>query len=77
MKFKVGDIIKGTMEADVKYAYTTSKSKCRVVEVYGYDGYGDIEVEIIDHETLKSCIGEVYEVEEYYFELVIGGAKLR
>lgn len=74
MKFKVGNIIKGTMEADVQYAYTTSKSKCRVVEVYRY---GNIEVEIIDHETLKSCIGEVYEVEEYYFELVIGGAKLR
>ena len=74
MKFKVGDIIKGTREADDQYAYTTSRSKCRVVEVYRY---GDIEVEIIDHETLKSCIGEVYEVGEQYFELVIGGAKLR
>lgn len=74
MKFKVGDIIKGTKEADDKYAFTTSRSKCRVVEVHGYV---DIDVEIIDHETLKSCIGEVYGVEEYYFELVIGGAKLR
>ena len=74
MKFKVGDIIKGTREADDKYAYTTSKSKCRVVEVYKY---GDIDVEIIDHETLKDCIGEVYEVEEQYFEFAIGGAKLR
>lgn len=74
MKFKVGDIIKGTKEADCQYAYTTSKSKCRVVEVYKY---GDIDVEIIDHETLKDYIGEVYGVEEQYFELVIGGAKLR
>lgn len=74
MKFKVGDIIKGTKGADGQYAYTTSKSKCRVIEVYKY---GDIDVEIIDHETLKDYIGEVYEVEEQYFELVIGGAKLR
>ena len=74
MKFKVGDIIKGTKEADGQYAYTTSKSKCRVVEVYKY---GDIDVEIIDHETLKGQIGEVYGVEEQYFELVIGGAKLK
>ena len=74
MKFKVGDIIKGTKEADGQYAYTTSKSKCRVIEVYKY---GDIEVEIIDHETLKDYIGEVYEVEEQYFEFAIGGAKLR
>lgn len=74
MKFKVGDIIKGTGKADCQYAYTTSRSKCRVVEVYKY---GDIDVEIIDHETMKDCIGEVYGVEEQYFELVIGGAKLR
>lgn len=74
MKFKVGDIIKGTKGADCQYAYTTSKSKCRVVEVYEY---GDIDVEIIDHETLKDYIGEVYEVEEQYFEFAIGGAKLR
>ena len=74
MKFKVGDIIRGTKEADDQYAYTTSKSKCRVVEVYDY---GDIDVEIIDHRTLKDHIGEVYEVEEQYFELLIGGAKLR
>lgn len=74
MKFKVGDIIKGTRKADYQYAYTTSKSKCRVVEVYKY---GDIDVEIIDHETLKDQIGEVYGVEEQYFEFAIGGAKLR
>ena len=74
MKFKVGDIIKGTRKADCQYVYTTSESKCRVVEVYKY---GDIEVEIIDHKTLKGQIGEVYGVEEQYFELVIGGAKLK
>lgn len=74
MKFKVGDIIKGTRKADCLYAFTTSGSKCRVFKVYGD---GDIDVEIIDHETLKSCIGDMYEVEEQYFELVIGGAKLR
>lgn len=74
MKFKVGDIIKGTKEADGQYAYTTSKSRCRVVKVYDY---GDIDVEIIDHKTLKDRIGEVYEVEEQYFELVDKGATLK
>ena len=70
MKFRVGDIIKGT-DKD-RYAYTnTGMTKGRVIKVYdgASKGESDIRIEILEH-TSGHLVGDEFDVESKYFELV-------
>ena len=72
--FKIGDIITGKPESDKAYFITNTFGKYKVIGIdYELD---KIIILVIDHVD-KSNIGNVYGVEEKYFELVIGGAKLK
>lgn len=70
MKFRVGDIIKGT-DKD-RCAYTnTGMTKGRVIKVYdgASKGESDIRIEILEH-TSGHLVGDEFDVESKYFELV-------
>ncbi len=70
MKFKIGDIIKGT-DKD-RYAYTnTNMTKGRVIEVYNGapEGENDITIEILEHASGRHVCRR-WNVESKYFELV-------
>lgn len=67
MKFKVGDIVKGNEKSDGKYSITNSSCVGEVIET---NGFGFILLKLISHEKYKDHIGEVFAVEEYYFDLV-------
>lgn len=67
--FKVGDIVRGTKKADDKYCITTSAMiKGRVTKCF--EATNMIEVQILNHKTSPSEIGETYTVRPEYFELV-------
>lgn len=67
MKFKVGDIVKGNKRADDKYSITNSYCVGEVIET---NEFGYIVLKIISHELYKDHIGEVFAVDDDYFDLV-------
>ena len=73
--FKIGDIITGKPESDKAYFITNTLGKYKIIGI-DYE-LNKIVVLIIDHVD-KSNIGNIYGVEEKYFELAkIGGASLK
>lgn len=73
--FKIGDIITGKPESDKAYFITNTLGKYKIIGI-DYE-LNKIVVLIIDHVD-KHNIGNVYGVEEQYFELAkIGGASLK
>ena len=73
--FEIGDIITGKPESDKVYFITNTLGKYKIIGIdYELD---KIVVLVIDHVD-KSNIGNIYGVEEKYFELAkIGGASLK
>ena len=64
-KFKIGDLIRGTRNG--MYAVTDEEmARGKVTIVYDND---NIEVEILEHKN-QSRVGEKYDVESKYFELI-------
>ena len=64
--FQVGDIITGIGEG-THYSITNSDAVCRVICVYSGSF---IKVEVIDHKTMPSTIGDTYDVDGKYFILL-------
>lgn len=67
MKFKIGDIVKGSEDADFKYCVTNSYCIGKVIEVYEN---GTFLLKVISHERYENEVGNEYPVDEYYFDLV-------
>ena len=67
MKFKVGDIVKGNEKSDGKYSITNSYC---VGEVIKTNEFGFIVLKIISHEQYEDHVGEVFSVDDDYFDLV-------
>lgn len=67
MKFKIGDIVKGNKNSNIRYEYTTSYCTGEVVEVFEN---GIILLKILSHERYENEVGSEYAVDEDYFELV-------
>ena len=66
-KFKVGDIITGIKpESDDKYHITTSSAKMEVTEITNSE---EIVVKVLES-PYSSDIGEEFDVESRYFELI-------
>jgi hypothetical protein len=66
-KFKVGDIVAGTEEADSVYGYTdSSMTRGEVIEVHSES----ISVKILEHSTSKYSLGRTFPVNPKYFKLV-------
>lgn len=73
--FKIGDVITGKQESDKVYFITNTLGKYKIIGI-DYE-LNKIVVLIIDH-MYKHNIGNIYGVEEQYFELVkTGGANLK
>lgn len=70
--FEVGDIITG-IEKGLHYSITDSDAVCRVIDVYG-DSF--IKVEVIDHKTMPSTIGDTYDVDGKHFILLRSDVQL-
>ena len=67
MKFKIGDIVKGNKMADGKYSITNSHCIGEVIET---DEFGFIVLKVISHEQYEDQVGEIFSVEDDYFDLV-------
>lgn len=67
MKFRIGDIVKGNINADYKYCVTTSDCTGKVIKAYKD---GTVVLKIISHERYQEEIGNEYSVDEDYFDLV-------
>mgnify|MGYP007066968928 CR=1 FL=1 len=67
MKFKIGDIVKGNINADYEYCVTTSDCTGKVVKVYK-DGM--ILLKIISHKYYEKEVGHEYPVDEDCFDFV-------
>ena len=67
MKFKIGDIVKGNKRSDDKYSITNSYCVGEVIET---NEFGFIVLKIISHERFEYHVGEVFSVEDDYFDLV-------
>ena len=66
-KFKVGDIVKGNSESDRRYNITTSDmTRGKVIRVTG----DTIMIEVLRHKTMANKVGNEYDVESKYFDLV-------
>lgn len=65
-KFKVGDLVTGTLEAP--YVKTDRYSICKIISIEE-DFYEDIRVQIVHHKEHKECIGEKYDVSSCFFRL--------
>ena len=68
MKFKIGDIVKGNEMSDGRYSFTNSYCTGKVIEVYED---GSFLLKVISHELYEDQVGEVYPVDEDYFDLVM------
>ena len=70
MKFRVGDIIKGTDESGYNIT-NANMTKGKVIGVCNgdFEGEDDIRIEILEH-TNEGCVGDKYPVKSKYFELV-------
>ena len=73
--FKIGDIITGKPKSNRAYFITNTYGKYKVI---GFnEEFDKVIIRVIDHVD-KSNIGNIYGVEEQYFELAkIGGANLK
>ena len=67
MKFKIGDIVKSNEKSDGKYSITNSYCVGEVIET---NEFGFIVLKIISHEQYEDPVGEVFSVEDDYFDLV-------
>lgn len=67
MKFKIGDIVKGNEMSNNKYSITNSSCIGEVIEA---NEFGIILLKIISHELYENRVGEVFSVDEDYFDLV-------
>ena len=67
MKFKIGDIVKGNKMADGKYSITNSYCVGEVIET---NEFGFIVLKVISHEQYEDHVGEIFSVEDDYFDLV-------
>lgn len=65
-KFKVGDLVTGTLEAP--YIKTNRYSICKIISIEE-DFYEDIRVQIVHHKEYKEYTGEEYVVSSCYFRL--------
>lgn len=67
--FRIGDLV--TCKYSDKYSYTTKGVTCEVVDIYGDNGY-DIYVKILETNGYISekHVGESWDVESEYFELI-------
>ena len=66
-KFKVGDIVKGNSESDRCYNITNSNmTRGKVIRVTG----DTIMIEVLRHKTMANKVGDEYDVESKYFDLV-------
>ena len=69
MKFKVGDIVRGTINHE--YGITNENmTKGKVVEVVSHYGDDDIQVKVLEHKTKPEWIGHTFPVNSEYFEPV-------
>ncbi len=72
-KFKVGDIVKGNSESDEWYAITNSNmTRGKVIGVIG----DTITIEVLRHKAMANKVGNEYDVESKYFDLVEESPKL-
>ena len=65
-KFKVGDLVTGTLEAP--YVKTDRYSICKIISIEE-DFYEDIRVQIVHHKKHKEYTGEEYVVSSCFFRL--------
>lgn len=65
-KFKVGDLVTGTLEAP--YVKTDRYSICKIISIEE-DFFEDIMVQIVHHKEHKEFKGEEYAVSSCYFRL--------
>ena len=65
-KFKVGDLVTGTLEAP--YVKTDRYSICKIISIEK-DFFEDIRVQIVHHKEHKEYTGEEYVVSSCYFRL--------
>ena len=66
-KFKVGDIVKGNSKSDGRYNFTNSNmTRGKVTSVTG----DTITIEVLEHKTRNGKVGEKYDVDPKYFDLV-------
>lgn len=65
-KFKVGDLVTGTLEAP--YVKTDRYSICKIISIKE-DLYEDIRVQIVHHKEHKEYTGEEYVVCSCFFRL--------
>lgn len=69
MKFKVGDVVRGTSRN--LYTLTNENmTKGEVVAVGSLGEYNDIEVKILEHKTEPECVGHTFSVNSQFFEPV-------
>ena len=66
-KFKVGDLVIGTLGAP--YVKTDRYSICKIISIEEEDFYEDIRVQIVHHKEHKEYTGEEYDVSSRYFRL--------
>ena len=72
-KFKVGDIVKGNSESDERYNITNSDmTRGKVIGVIG----DTITIEVLRHKAMANNVGNEYDVESKYFDLVEEPSKL-
>ena len=67
MKFKIGDIVKGNEMSNGKYSITNSYCVGEVIEA---NEFGIILLKIISHEYYENRVGELFSVDDDYFDLV-------
>lgn len=70
MKFMIGDIVKGNIEADRRYGITTSDCIGEVIGIEKYNGDEYITLKVISHDSYKIEVGREYEVLSDCFDLV-------
>lgn len=74
MKFKVGDIVRGSSRT--AYCVTnTDMTKGEVVGVYTAGSVDDIRIKVLKHKTKPGEIGQEFSVNSRYFELVYSPAR--
>lgn len=72
-KFKVGDIVKGNSESDGRYNFTNSNMTRGKVTSVTCD---TITIEVLEHKTSNGKVGEKYDVDPKYFDLMKENPKL-